>query len=231
MTPDRRVALIAGIFYLITFVSSIPAVLLLAPVLNDPHYIVSSGADARVITGCLLDLVNAIACVGTAVALFPVTRRQNQAVALGFVASRVYEMAVIMIGVVCLLAVVALRQPGGGDSLVAAGRALVAVRNKTFLLGPGLAPGFNALLLGYLFLRSRLVPRWMPIVGLIGAPLIVISVIARAYGSNEFITAFSGIATAPIFVWELSIGVWMAAKGFRIAPLRAEAIERIAASH
>lgn len=219
MTPDRRTALIAGIFYLITFVSSILAVLLIAPVLNEVNYIVSSGADARVITGCLLDLVNAIACVGTAVTLFPVTRRQNEALALGFVASRLFEMAVIMIGVVCLLAVVALRQPGGNQSLLGIGQALVAVRNETFLLGPGLAPGFNALLLGYLFFRSRLVPRWMPIVGLIGAPLIILSVIARAYAANEFITVFAGIATVPIFVWELSIGLWMAIKGFRPSAL------------
>ena len=215
MTPDRRVALIAGISYLITFASSIPAVLLIAPVLNDPRYIVGPGADARVITGCLLDLVNAIACVGTAVTLFPVIRRHNETMALGFVASRLYEMAVIMIGVICLLAVVALRQPTGDQSVVEIGQALVAVRNKTFLLGPGLAPGFNALLLGSIFLRARLVPRWMPMVGLIGAPLIIVSVLMRAYGSNEFITAFAAIATAPIFVWELSIGLWMAIKGFQ----------------
>lgn len=163
--------------------------------------------------GPLLDLVNAIACVGTSVTLLPVTRRHNEALALGFAASKLYEMAVIMIGVVCLLAVVALGQPGGHHSLVGIGESLVAVRNKTFLLGPGLALGFNARLLGCPFLRTRLVPRWMPIVGLIGAPLIVISVVARADGANEFITVFAGIATAPIFVWELAIGLWAVAKG------------------
>jgi hypothetical protein len=105
-----RTALVAGTFYLLTFISSIPAVFLLDPVLHDPNYIVSSGADTRVLWGCFLDLINAVACIGTAVALFPVVTRQNEAVALGFVAARSCEAAVIVIGVVCLLAAVTLRQ-------------------------------------------------------------------------------------------------------------------------
>jgi hypothetical protein len=126
----------------------------------------------------LLDLVNALACIGTAVALFPVVRRQNEAVALGFVTSRMLEAAIIVIGVVSLLAVVTLRQdlagaPGTNPaSLLTTGRALVAVRDWTFLLGPRLMPGINAVLLGYLIYRSGLVPRVIPVPGLIGAPLL-----------------------------------------------------------
>jgi hypothetical protein len=85
----RRTALVAGVLYLITFVASIPAVFLLAPVLNNPDYVLSSRADTRVIWGCFLDLLNAFACIGTAVALFPVVKRQNEAFALGFVTARV----------------------------------------------------------------------------------------------------------------------------------------------
>ncbi len=164
MDSIRRTALVAGLFYLITFAASIPAVFLLAPVLNHAGYIASSGAGTRVLWGCFLDLVNALACIGTAVALFPVVRRQNEAAALGFVTSRMLEAAIIVIGVVSLLAVVTLRQdlagaPGTGTAaLVTTGRALVAVRDWTFLLGPGLMPGINALLLGYLMYRSGLVP-------------------------------------------------------------------------
>ena len=72
MDSMRRTALVAGVFYLITFISSIPAVFLLDPVLSNPNYIVSAGADTRVIGGAFLDLVNALACIGTAVALFSV---------------------------------------------------------------------------------------------------------------------------------------------------------------
>lgn len=225
-TPDvRKTALVAGVFYLVTFVSSIPAVFLLSPVLNDPSYIVGSGPDAQVVMGCLLDLVNAIACVGTAVALFPIVRRQNEGVALGFVASRQFEAAVIVIGIVSLLAVVTLRQPDAGGThaatLVTVGQALVAVRDWTFLLGPSLVPGINALLLGYLMYRSGLVPRLIPVMGLIGAPLLIASAVARMFVGQDQLTVFAGIATVPIFAWELSLGLYMTFKGFRPSPITA----------
>lgn len=226
MDSTRKTALVAGACYLITFAASIPAVFLLGPVLHDPHYITGSGPGAPVVLGCLLDLVNAFACVGTAVTLFPVVKRHNEAVALGFVTSRLFEAAVIVIGVVSLLAVVSLRHDLAGaagpdrDTLVAAGRALVAVRNRTFLLGPGLMPAVNALCLGWLLYRSRLVPRLIPALGLIGAPLLLAAAITTLFGVNQQSSAWSAIATAPIFAWELSVGLWMLLRGFRVQPAR-----------
>jgi hypothetical protein len=223
MSPVRRTALVAGILYLVTFVSSIPAVLLLDPVLHDARYVVGPGADGRVVLGCLLDIVNAAACVGTAVALFPVVRRQNEGLALGFVTSRVYEAAVIMIGVVSLLAVVTLRRDGLGgadpETIVAVGRGLVGVRDWTFLLGPSLAPGFNALLLGYLLYRSGLVPRIVPVLGLVGGPLLIAATVARMFAGPDELTALAGVATLPIFLWELSLGLYLTFRGFRPSPL------------
>ena len=217
----RRTALVAGVLYLVTFASSIPAVFLLDPVLNDPGYVVGPGADAQVRLGCLLDLVNAFACVGTAVALFSVVKREHEGLALGFVMSRMYEAAVILIGVVSLLAVVSLRQPGAtgapADALVAVARGLVAVRNWTFLLGPSLAPGINAALLGTLLYRARLVPRLIPTLGLIGAPLLLLSTLATLLGINQQMSALTAIATLPIFLWELSLGLWMTFRGFKDA--------------
>ena len=220
--PTRKTALVAGILYLITFIASIPAVFLQAPVLNNANYIVSAGADAQVIFGASLDLVNALAAVGTAVALFWVVKRQNESFALGFVITRMFEAATIVIGVVCILAVVTLRQTSAAGAnaatLVTVGQALVAVRNWTFTIGPSLMPALNALLLGTLMYRSRLVPRVLPAAGLIGAPLQISSVILMLFGIS--ITIFQGIAVAPIFFWELSLGLWMAIKGFnRSAPL------------
>jgi uncharacterized protein DUF4386 len=219
----RKTALVAGVFYLLTFISSIPAVFLLGPVLDNPDYIVSAGADTRVTLGAFLDLVNAVACIGTAVALFPVVRRQHEGVALGFVTARVMEAAIIAIGVVSLLAVVTLRQAGasGADaaSLVTVGRSLVAIRDWTFLLGPSLIPGVNALLLGYLLYRSGLVPRVIPVLGLAGAPLLIASATATMFGINEPVSVWSAIAVAPIFVWELSLGVWLITKGFNAAAI------------
>jgi hypothetical protein len=206
------------VLYLITFISSIPAVFLLNPILNDPNYIIGAGADTQVRLGAALDLVNAFACIGTAVALFSVVKRQHEGLALGFVTTRMFEAAVIVIGVVSLLAVVTLRQAGaaGTDaaSLVAVGRALVAVRDWTFLLGPSLMPAFNAALLGYLMYRSRLVPRAIPVLGLIGAPLVFSSTVGTMFGINEPMSPWTGIATLPIFLWELSLGLWLAIRGF-----------------
>ncbi|MDQ4035115.1 MAG: DUF4386 domain-containing protein [Chloroflexota bacterium] len=218
MTSERRTALVAGILYLITFASSIPAVFLLDPVLSNPDYVVGPGADTQVRLGALLDLVNALACIGTAVALYSVVRRQHEGLALGFVTTRVFEAAVIAIGVVSLLAVVSLRQdpPDGTDAatLVAIAQSLVAVRDWTFLLGPSLMPAFNAFLLGYLLYRSRLVPRVIPTMGLIGAPLLLLSTVATLLGLNQPVSVWSGIATLPIFLWELSLGLWLTIKGF-----------------
>jgi hypothetical protein len=220
--PTRKTSLVAGILYLVTFISSIPAVLLLAPVLNNPNYIISAGADFQVISGISLDLVNALAAIGTAVALFWVVKRQNESFALGFVITRLVECTTIIIGVVCILAVVTLRQTIGvgtdSAALVAVGQGLVAVRGWTFTLGPSLMPALNALLLGTLMYRSRLVPRLIPAAGLIGFPLQLSAAILTIFGIN--FTIFQGIAVAPIFFWELAIGLWMAIKGFnKSAPL------------
>ncbi len=220
----------AGIFYLITFAASVPAAFyFLAPILNNPNYIVSSGADTRVLVGCLLDVVTALAGIGSAVAVFPVVRRQNESMALGFVTSRMFEAAVIMVGVVSLLAVVTLRQggatPADHGSLVNTGHALVAVRNYTFQFGPNLSATINGLLFGTLLYKSRLVPRVIPIMGLIAAPLLLVATIATVSGLTEQGSAWFAPGGALIFVWELSVGVYMTVKGFRPSPITAAAPE------
>jgi hypothetical protein len=225
MDSMRKTALVAGVLYLVTFLASIPAVFLLAPVLTDPNYIVSAGADTQVTLGAFLDLINALACIGTAVALFSVVKRQHEGLALGFVTTRMFEAAVIAVGVVSILSVVTLRQPGAvgveATSLVTVGSALVAVRDWTFMIGPGMA-GLNALLLGTLMYRSRLVPRIIPTLGLIGGPIYLSAQIGIMFGINEVTSLWSAIGLAPIFFWELFLGLWMTFKGFnRSAPLMA----------
>src|SRR5918999_3536496 len=215
----RTTALVAGALYLITFIAGIPpAAFLLGPVLDNPNYIVSAGADTQVLFGAFLDLVNALACIGTAVALFSVVKRQHQGFALGFVTTRIFEAAVIVIGVVSLLAIVTLRQdpPAGADdaTMIAIGQSLVAVRDWTFVLGPSLMPALNAFLLGYLMYRSRLVPRLIPTIGLVGAPLLLLSTLGTLLGVNQPTSVWTGIATLPIFLWELSLGLWLTFRGF-----------------
>ena len=226
MTSLRKTALVAGIFYLITFIS-IPTLALYGPVKNHRDWILSSGTHTGVLVGCLLEVIVALAGIGTAVTLYPVVKRQNEGAALGFVTARVLEASMIFVGVLSLLSLVSLRQGGaaGTDAaaLVTTGASHVAVYNWTMLLGQTLMPCINALLLGTLMYRSRLVPRIIPIVGLIGAPLLLAAVIAALFrGSIGHVSAFQAIATLPVAAWEFSLGVWLVVKGFKPSPITAE---------
>ena len=223
----RKTAFMGGLFYLITFASSIPAVFLLAPVLNDSNYIISSGSDTQVILGNVLDLVNALACIGSAVALFPIVKRQSQSLALGFVTTRMFEAAIIGVGILSLLTVVSLRQPGAtgseADSLVVMGTSLVATYNWAFLLGPNVMAALNALLLGTLMYKSGLVPRAIPAMGLVGAPLLLAVTLATIFGLTDHGSLW-WLVVAPIFFWELSLGLYLVIKGFKPSPITADLI-------
>jgi hypothetical protein len=226
MTSLRKTALVAGIFYLITFIS-IPTLALYGPVKNHRDWILNSGTHTGVLVGCLLEVIVALAGIGTAVTLYPVVKRQNEGVALGFLTARVLEASMIFTGVVSLLSLVTLRQGGAAGTnaaaLVSTGASHVAVYNWTMLLGQTLMPCINALLLGSLMYRSRLVPRIIPIVGLIGAPLLIAAVIATLFGGGiGHVSAFQAIATLPIAAWEFSLGVWLIVKGFKPSPITAE---------
>ena len=183
MTSLRKTALVAGVFYLITFIS-IPTLALYGPVKNHRDWILASGGHTAVLVGGFLEVIVALAGIGTAVTLYPVVKRQNEGFALGFVTARVLEAAMIFTGVVSLLSLVTLRQDLGGAAganaaaLVTTAASHVAVYNWTFLLSQTLMPGINALLLGSLMYRSRLVPRVIPVLGLIGGPLLIVAVFA-----------------------------------------------------
>src|SRR5205823_5838925 len=163
MSPHRKTSLAAGVLYLLTFVS-IPTLALYGSV-KGANYILGAGPDTGALVGALLEIIVALAGIGTAVALYPVVKRQNEGVALGFVGSRTLEAATIFAGVVFLLSIVTLRQAGAGAAGLVTGHALVVLYNRTFLLGQGFIPAVNALLLGSLLYQSRLVPRVLPILG------------------------------------------------------------------
>jgi hypothetical protein len=227
MSSTRKTALVAGVFYLITFVS-IPTLALYGPVKHHRDWIISSGSSTAVIVGGFLEVIVALANIGTAVTLYPVVKRQNEGAALGFVAARVLESSMIFTGVISLLSLVTLRQDLGGAagpdaaSLVTTGASHVAIYNWTFLLGQGLMPGINALLLGSLMYRSRLVPRLIPGMGLIGGPLLITAIFATLFGAIAQGSALTMAAALPVAAWELSLGVWLVVKGFRPSPITTE---------
>jgi hypothetical protein len=219
MDSLRKTALVAGAFYLLTFIS-IPTLFLYGPV-HDPKYIVGPGPDTAVIFGGVLEMIVALAGIGTAVTLYPVVKRQNEGVALGFVGSRVLEAATIFAGVVYLLSVVTLRQAGAGAGALATGQALVVLYDRTFLIGQSFIPAVNALLLGSLLYQSRLVPRVLPLLGFIGAALLVAADIAVLFGLIGQHAPTTALAALPIALWEFSLGVWLVVKGFNPSPITA----------
>ncbi len=219
MDSNRRISLAAGVLFLATFVTSIAALALFQPVLDDPvGYVTGGGSDDRIFFGAFLELLLIIANIGTAVVLFPVLKRQNEILALGYVTARIMECVFIAVGILAVLTVVTLgqeRTDAGGIAY-----ALAALKDWTFILGPGFVVGWgNGLILGYLMYRSGLVPRRLAVLGLIGGPLIVISGVAVMFGVIDQGGTAHGIATIPEFFWELGLGLWLTFKGFRPSPI------------
>ncbi len=221
MDPMRKSSLAAGLLYLITFIS-IPTLALYGTLKTDPTWILGSSSVTGVLVGTVLELIVALAGIGTAVALYPVVKRQNEGFALGFVASRTIEGAMIFLGVVSLLSLVTLQQDLGAaasaaeaPSLLTTGASLTAAYKGTFLVGQTLMPVVNALLLGTLLYRSGLVPRALPTLGLIGAPILLAAVLLRLFGVIDTVSPVSALATLPIAVWEFSLGLYLTFKGFK----------------
>lgn len=218
----RRTATFSGWLWIATFVTSIPAYFIFyAPFRNDPTLITGSGADptTSVAIGACLELLLIIANIGTAVVFFPILKRQSEAGALGFVASRLIESTFIAIGILSALTFVFMRQHGTGTNDL--GQAFVAIYDRAFLLGPGLCGFGNGLLLGILLHRSGLVPRGLAMLGIIGGPLLMASSVAVMFGVTERGSSLQALATIPEFIWELSLGVYLVAKGFKPSPVTA----------
>lgn len=219
--PDKAQLLgrLTGLMFIVTFATSIPPVVsFYAPALSDPAFVLGGGFDANLSWGAVLELLLIVANLATALALYPVLKRRFPVLSLSYVAARLTECGFIALGIVALLALNTLRLHAGStdpDMLVATGQALVAIHDWTFRLGPGVVVGAgNGLILGYMMWKSRLVPRFLSILGLVGGPAILVSGVAVVLGTIEAGSVPQMLATLPEFLWELSLGIWLLVRGF-----------------
>src|SRR3954468_8127616 len=222
----RRTGQLFGWLFIGTFVTSIPARLLFIDGVgaswSNMHFVSQDASSSSLKWAALLEFCLIVTQIGTAVVLFPVGRRQNEAVALGYVAARIMESVFAAIGLISMLSVVsvvsALSGAGGGEAtaLTTQGNSLVHTYEWAFEWGPGLVAGIgNGMIVGYLMYKSGLVPSRMAILGLIGGPVLALNfvlILAGAYKNGE---GPSGVLTIPEAAWELSLGIYCAWKGFR----------------
>jgi hypothetical protein len=222
---EQRTARIMGAWFLATFVFSIPAFWFYDPVLNHSNYVVGSGQDTRIAIGAVLEIFLAISGIATAVVIFPIVKRVNESVALGYIASRTVESILILVGVLSLMSVVALRQDlaaagSTNATSIAVASSLLALHDQTALLGPQLCAGLgNGILLGYLMWRSRLLPRPMVMFGLIGGPLAFLGGIGVLLGAWDNPSGALIALTVLEVIWEFSLSVWLLIRGFRPSPI------------
>src|SRR5919202_1770455 len=232
MSLDQKRARVFGVLYLITYVTSIPALVLYQPLLDDPvGYIAGGGHDTQILFAALLELLLIISGIGTAVVIVPIMRRMNEDLAIGYVTARLFECTFILVGILSVLGIITLRNQVAGASEGTVAYTLAAIKDWTFLLGPGWVVGWgNGLILGYLMYRSELVPRRAAWLGLVGGPLLILTGTAILFTGNDpsdTLRSLQGLATIPEFLWELFLGVYCTFKGFRPASpiLRADTRE------
>jgi Domain of unknown function (DUF4386) len=225
MTPLRKTSLLAGALYLLTFVS-IPTLALYSAV-HETNYILGPGPDTSTIIGGVLEIIVALCGISTAVVLFPILKKQNEATALGLVAARILEAGTIFVGVAFLLTVVTLRQAGAGVGALPTSHALVSLYDRIFLLGQSFMPAICDILLGVMLYKSRLVPRALSLIGIIGAPLLIVGYIAILFGVIDRISTFALLSAVPVALFEFSLGLWLVVKGFNSTPVAVAPVQNL----
>ncbi len=212
MTSQRQISLTAGILYILTFVS-IPTLSLYTAV-KSANYILGAGPDSTVIIGAILEVIVALAGISTAVVLFPILKKQNETLALGLVAARILESSTIFVGVAFLLSIVTLRQSGAGVESLAVSHTLAILYDRIFLLGQSFMPAICDLLLGFMLLRSHLVPKGLALIGIFGGPLLLVGYFAVMFGFIGQHSSLAGLSAVLVALFEFALGIWLIVKGF-----------------
>ena len=217
MSLDQKRARWFGVLYLITFITSVPALALYEPALRHPvAFVAGSGNVNEIYWGALLELLLIIANIGTAVVIVPIMRRQLEDLSIGYVTARIVESTFILVGILAMLAIATLQQQNAGAAEATVAYTLAAIKDWTFILGPGFMVGWgNGLILGYMMYRTQLVPRAWTWLGLVGGPLIILSGTIVMFDGGHPSGSLQGLATIPEAAWELFLGVYCTIWGFR----------------
>jgi len=209
----RKTSFWAGFFYILTFIS-IPTLFLYQPI-HEPNYLLSNANDNYVVIGGILEIIVAICGIITSIILYAVLKKQNETLALGLVAARILEAATIFVGVSFILGIVTLHQQGAGENALTASHALIALYDRIFVLGQGFMPAIDDILLGVLLYQSRLVPRWLSVIGITGAFPLFAGYFAIMFGVIERSSPLTGVSAVMVAFFEFTLGIYLLVKGIK----------------
>ncbi|MCJ8007184.1 DUF4386 domain-containing protein [Lederbergia wuyishanensis] len=226
MNSNKKAAKIVGSLFILAAVTAVMGLLFYNPILNGPDYLIKGSEHAnQVITGALMELILVVSAIGTATVMFPFLRKYNETIALWHVCFRFLEAIIITIGVISVLSLLTLSreyvEAGAPDiaSFQASGILLKAVHEWTFLLGPNFMLGINTMMYSYIFFKSKLVPRFIPILGMTGATLIFLAALLEMFGVIQQISVWGAILALPVAANEMILAVWLIFKGFNESAL------------
>ncbi|MCM3789269.1 DUF4386 domain-containing protein [Domibacillus indicus] len=233
MNSNKKAAKIVGVLFILAAVTAIIGVILYDPILNSPDYLTKGAEQAdQVIMGALMELILVVSAVGTATTMFPILRRYNETIALWHVCFRFLEAVVITVGVISVLSLLTLSREfaaaGALDtaSFQTSGTVLKAIHDWTFLLGPNFMLGINTVMYSYIFYKSKLVPRFIPILGMTGAALVFLCALLVMFGVIEQVSVWGAVLALPVAANEMILAVWLIAKGFNESAIAAMSVKK-----
>ncbi|MCM3600991.1 DUF4386 domain-containing protein [Robertmurraya korlensis] len=221
MMINKSAAKLVGVLFILAAVSAVAGVILYDPILNGSDYLINgSKHDNQVILGALMELILVVSAVGTATTMFPILRRYNETIALWHVCFRFLEAIVITVGVISVLSLLTLSREfveAGAPDVAAfqtSGTVLKAIHEWTFMLGPNFMLGINTMMYSYIFYKTKLVPRFIPIIGMTGAALVFVCALLVMFGVIEQVSVWGGLLALPVAANEMILAVWLIVKGF-----------------
>ncbi|MEW9053034.1 MAG: DUF4386 domain-containing protein [Neobacillus sp.] len=221
MNSNKKTSKIVGILFILAAVTAVIGLNLYDPILNGPDYLRKGSEHAnQVIVGAVMELILVVSVVGTATAMFPLLRKYNETIALWHVCFRFLEAIIITVGVISVLSLLTLSQEfvaaGAPDpsSYHSSGIILKAIHDWTFLLGPLFMLGINTVMYSYIFYKTRLVPRFISLLGMTGALSVFVCSFFVMFGIFPQISFWGAILAVPVAAYEMILAVWLIVKGF-----------------